>query len=45
MSHRNNTSTMIEKGQLLLVSSLVSSRQLAILVLVLVLLITNGGAG
>jgi len=45
MSQRNSTSTMIEKGQLLLVSSLVSSRQLAILVLVLVLLITNGGAG
>jgi len=45
MSQRNSTSTMIEKGQLLLVSSLVSSRQLAILVLVLVLLIINGGAG
>ena len=45
MSHRNSASTMIEKGQLLLVSSLVSSRQIAILVLVLVLLITNGGAG
>ena len=45
MSQRNSTSTMIEKGQLQLVSSLVSSRQLAILVLVLVLLITNGGAG
>jgi len=45
MSHRNSTSTMIEKGQLLLVSSLVSSRQLVILVLVLVLLMTNGGAG
>ena len=45
MSHRNSSSTMIEKGQLLLVSSLVSSRQIAILVLVLVLLSTNGGAG
>jgi hypothetical protein len=45
MSQRNSASTMIEKGQLLLVSSLVSSRQMAILVLVLVLLITNGGAG
>jgi hypothetical protein len=45
MSHRNSANSMIEKGQLLLVSSLVSSRQLAILVLVLVLLITNGGAG
>ena len=45
MSHRNSANTMIEKGQLLLVYSLVSSRQLAILVLVLVLLITNGGAG
>ena len=45
MSHRNSASTMIGKGQLLLVASLVSSRQLAILVLVLVLLITNGGAG
>jgi len=45
MSHRNSANSMIEKGQLLLVSSLVNSRQLAILVLVLVLLITNGGAG
>ena len=45
MSHCNSASTMIKKGQLLLGSSLVSSRQIAILVLVLVLLITNGGAG
>jgi len=45
MSHRNSANLMIAKGQLLLGSSLVSSRQLAILVLVLVLLITNGGAG
>lgn len=45
MSHRNSASTMIAKGQLQLVSALVSSRQIAILVLVLVLLITNGGAG
>jgi hypothetical protein len=45
MSHRNSATRLIEKSQLLLVSSLVSSRQLAILVLVLVLLITNGGAG
>jgi hypothetical protein len=45
MSHRNSANVMIEKSQLLLVSSLVSSRQIAILVLVLVLLIINGGAG
>ena len=45
MSHRNSANLTIEKGQLLLVSSLVNSRQLANLVLVLVLLITNGGAG
>jgi hypothetical protein len=45
MSHRNSANLMIEKGQLLLVSSLVSSRQIANLVIVLVLLIINGGAG
>ena len=45
MSHRNSASTMTAKGQLRLVSALVGGRQVAILVLVLVLLITNGGAG
>ena len=50
MSHRNSANLTTAKGQLLLVSSLVSSRQLApiqfaTIVLVLVLLITNGGAG
>ena len=45
MSHRNSASNTIEKGQHQLVSLLVNARQIAILVLVLVLLITNGGAG
>jgi hypothetical protein len=45
MSHRNSTSSMTLKGQLTLVSRLVVARANAILVLVLVLLITNGGAG
>ncbi|MBS0437849.1 MAG: hypothetical protein JSS33_00410 [Proteobacteria bacterium] len=45
MSHRNNANPTIAKGQLTLVSALVSARQVAIIALVLVLLITNGGAG
>ncbi|MBS0570652.1 MAG: hypothetical protein JSS28_08590 [Proteobacteria bacterium] len=45
MSHRNNAAATIAKGQLALVRDLVSVRQIAIIVLVLVLLITNGGAG
>jgi hypothetical protein len=45
MSHRNTANAMTAKNQLALVSGLVSARQIAILVLVLVLLITNGGAG
>ena len=45
MSHRNSAPAMIEKSRLSLVSSLVNARQIAILTLVLVLLITNGGAG
>jgi len=45
MSHRNTAAATISKSQLALVSGVVSARQIAILVLVLVLLITNGGAG
>ena len=50
MSHRNSASRMIEKGQFALVPSLLGVRRIApiqftIIVLVLVLLITNGGAG
>ena len=45
MSHRNSANLVTAKSQLSLVSALVSGRQIAILVLVLVLLITNGGAG
>jgi hypothetical protein len=45
MSHRNNVKFTIAKGQLALVSGLVNARQIAIISLVLVLLITNGGAG
>lgn len=45
MSHRNSTSSTTLKGQFPLVSGLVAARANAILVLVLVLLITNGGAG
>ena len=45
MSHRNSASRMIEKGQFALVPSFLGARQIAVLVLVLVLLITNGGAG
>ena len=45
MSHRNSANVTSPKSQLALVSALVSARQIAILVLVLVLLITNGGAG
>jgi hypothetical protein len=44
MSHRNSAHGMTLKSQFALVSGLVSARQIAI-VLVLVLLITNGGAG
>jgi len=50
MSHRNSANATTAKSQLALVSALVSARQLApiqiaMIVLVLVLLITNGGAG
>jgi len=45
MSHRNTANVMTANSQLVLVSGLVRARQIAILVLVLVLLITNGGAG
>lgn len=45
MSQRNNARLTIRSNQLALVSALVGARQVAILVLVLVLLITNGGAG
>jgi hypothetical protein len=45
MSHRSSASSTILKGQFALVSGLVAARVNAILVLVLVLLITNGGAG
>ena len=45
MSHRNTAAATISKSQLALDSGVVSARQIAILVLVLVLLITNGGAG
>ena len=45
MSHRNSANAMTSKSQLALVCGLVSARQIALLSLVLVLLITNGGAG
>ena len=45
MSHRNNTSSSTPDSQFNLVSRVVNVRAVAILVLVLVLLITNGGAG
>ena len=50
MSHRNSANVTTAKNQLPLVSALAGAilrdaRQIAILVLVLVLLITNGGAG
>jgi len=50
MSHRSSANVTIAKSQLPLVSALAGvirrdARQIAILVLVLVLLITNGGAG
>ena len=50
MSQRNTAKFMTAKSRLSLVSALVSARQVAqiqftVIVLVLVLLITNGGAG
>jgi hypothetical protein len=50
MSHRSSANPTTAKSQFSLVSALVSARpvaaiQLATIVLVLVLLITNGGAG
>ena len=52
MSHRNTAAAMMSTSQLALVSGVVGARQVAsirfaaiVLVLVLVLLITNGGAG
>ena len=45
MSQRNNTSSTTPDSQFTLVSGFVNARVVAILVLVLVLLITNGGAG
>ena len=45
MSHRNSANVLIQKGQVILVSELLRARRVALFVLVLVLLITNGGAG
>jgi hypothetical protein len=45
MPHRNTASATTPKSRLVAVSGLVRAREIAILVLVLVLLITNGGAG
>jgi len=50
MSHRNTNAATISKSQLALVCGVVNARQIApiqfaTIVLVLVLLITNGGAG
>jgi hypothetical protein len=45
MSHRNSAPATTLASRILPVSLLVNARQIAILVLVLVLLITNGGAG
>ena len=45
MSHRNSAAATIQTSQLSLVSPVVNARQIAVVVLVLVLLITNGGAG
>lgn len=45
MTHRNSDRETTLKSQSALVSRLVNAREIAILVLVLVLLITNGGAG
>ena len=45
MPHCNSARTTTLRSQSVLVSGLVSARQVALLVLVLVLLISNGGAG
>jgi hypothetical protein len=45
MSHRSTASSMTLNDQFALVSRVADVRAIAILVLVLVLLITNGGAG
>jgi len=45
MSHCNSANPSNLNGRFSLVSGLLSARQIAIIVLVLVLLITNGGAG
>ena len=50
MSHRNSANSTTQINQLALVAGSVNARriaplQLAVIVLVLVLLITNGGAG
>jgi hypothetical protein len=45
MSHRNSANATNLTSRILPASLLMDARQIAILVLVLVLLITNGGAG
>ena len=45
MPHRNSANATNLTSRILPVSLLMDARQIAILVLVLVLLITNGGAG
>ena len=45
MPHCNSANALNLNGQFSLASGLLSARQIAIIVLVLVLLITNGGAG
>jgi len=45
MSHRNSASSTTQTNQFDLVARLMNARAVALLVLVLVLLITNGGAG
>jgi|GEM_PF-4000664 hypothetical protein len=45
MSQRNSANVTIRNRRLALVAGVVNARQIAIVVLVLVLLITNGGAG
>ena len=45
MSHRSSASSIVPNDQSNLAAKLAASRSVALLVLVLVLLITNGGAG
>jgi hypothetical protein len=45
MSHRNNASSIARINQIALIALRLRARDVSLLALVLVLLITNGGAG